>query len=104
MEQPSIVEQYLLLGLRLGRHVDGFVDAYFGPESLAARVAAEPPMAPGALVAAADGLLRDLDDGVDADRVEAGRRRWLRAQTAGLRTSASILAGEPIAYADEVER
>lgn len=104
MEQPSIVEQYLLLGLRLGRHVDGFVDAYFGPESLAATVAAEPPMAPGALVAAADGLLRDLDDGVDADRVEAGRRRWLRAQTAGLRTSASILAGEPIAYADEVER
>lgn len=104
MEQPSIVEQYLLLGLRLGRHVDGFVDAYFGPDSLAARVAAEPQVAPGGLVAAADGLLRDLDDGVDADRVEAGRRRWLRAQTVGLRTSASILAGEPIAYADEVER
>lgn len=103
MEQPSIVEQYLLLGLRLGRHVDGFVDAYFGPDSLAASVAAEPVTAPGGLVAAADALLRDLDDGVDADRVEAGRRRWLRAQTVGLRTSASILAGEPIAYADEVE-
>lgn len=104
MELPSIVEQYLLLGLRLGRHVDGFVDAYFGPEVLAVTVADEPVTAPGALVAAADGLLRDLDDGVDADRVEAGRRRWLRAQTVGLRTSASILAGEPVAYADEVER
>jgi hypothetical protein len=104
MELPSIVEQYLVLGLRLGRHVDGFVDAYFGPDALAATVAAEPVTAPGALVVAADGLLRDLDDGVDADRVEAGRRRWVRAQTVGLRTSASILAGEPIAYADEVER
>jgi len=104
MDLPSIVEQYLLLGLRLGRHVEGFVDAYFGPDVLAVTVAAEPSMAPGALVAAADALLRDLDDGVDADRVEAGRRRWLRAQTVGLRTSATILAGEPVAYADEVER
>ena len=104
MELPSIVEQYLVLGLRLGRHVDGFVDAYFGPDALAATVAAEPVTAPGALVVAADGLLRDLDDGIDADRVEAGRRRWVRAQTVGLRTSASILAGESIAYADEVER
>jgi len=25
------VERYLLLGLRLGRHVDGLVDAYYGP-------------------------------------------------------------------------
>lgn len=104
MDVPSIVEQYLILGLRLGRHVDGFVDAYFGPDELAAVVAAEPVTAPGALMAAADALLRDLDDGVEADRVEAGRRRWMRAQTVGLRTSASILAGEPIAYADEVER
>jgi len=103
MDLPSIVEQYLLLGLRLGRHVDGFVDAYFGPESLATTVATEPRWAPGALVVAADGLLRDLDDGVDADRVEAGRRRWLRAQTVGLRTSAAILDGAAVSYADEVE-
>lgn len=103
MDGPGIVDDYLRLGLRVGRHVDGFVDAYFGPVRLAATVAAEPVLAPGALMAEADALLRALDDGVDADRVDAGRRRWLRAQVVGLRTSAAILAGESVAYADEVE-
>lgn len=100
---PSIIEKWLRLGLRVGRHVDGFVDAYFGPASIAEAARAEAPIAPGALVAEAEALLRDLDDGVGADRVDAGRRRWLRAQVVGVHTSARILAGESIAYADEVE-
>ena len=103
MEPPSIIERYLRLGLRLGRHVDGFVDAYFGPATIAAEVAAEPVAAPGALRVDADRLLRDLDDGVDAAVVDAGRRRWLRAQVVGLATSARILAGESVPYVDEVE-
>lgn len=103
MELPSIIERYLRLGLRLGRHVDGFVDAYFGPATIAAEVAAEPVAAPGALRVDADRLLRDLDDGVDAAVVDAGRRRWLRAQVVGLATSARILAGESVPYVDEVE-
>ena len=39
----SAAERYLRLGLQLGRHVDGIVDAYFGPPRLAAAVEAEPP-------------------------------------------------------------
>lgn len=100
---PSIIERWLRLGLRTGRHVDGFVDAYFGPATIAATVASEPVAEPGALVAEAESLLVDLDGGVDGDRVDAGRRRWLRAQVVGVHTSARILSGEPIAYADEVE-
>ena len=38
----SVAESYLLLGLRVGRHVDGFVDAYYGPPELARQVDAEP--------------------------------------------------------------
>ncbi len=34
----GVVERYLLLGLRLGRHLDGLVDAYYGPPVLARRV------------------------------------------------------------------
>ena len=34
----SVVERYLRLGLQVGRHVDGIVDAYFGPPELAAAV------------------------------------------------------------------
>ena len=40
----SAAERYLRLGLQLGRHVDGLVDAYFGPPELAAAVDAGPPV------------------------------------------------------------
>jgi hypothetical protein len=86
----SLAERYLRLGLQVGRHVDGIVDAYFGPPELAA-AEAEPPVAPRVLVAEADVLLEELDDG------------WLRDQVAGVRTYAGVLAGESRSYADEVE-
>jgi hypothetical protein len=88
--QSSVAERYLRLGLQLGRHVDGIVDAYFGPPELAAAVEAEAPVDPRALVSAADALLDELDDG------------WLRDQVAGLRTYAGVLAGESGSYSDEV--
>ena len=103
MPLPPLVERYLVLGLRLGRHVDGFVDAYYGPAALADRVAQEAIVPPAALVREAATLLADLDAGVGEPDVDAGRRRWLRAQVIGLHTSARKLAGEPIGYADEVE-
>jgi hypothetical protein len=83
------VERYLRLGLHLGRHVDGIVDAYYGPPELA--VDTEAPVDPRTLVAEAEALL---------DELEAG---WLRDQVVGLRTCAGVLAGESGSYADEVE-
>jgi hypothetical protein len=53
----SAVERYLWLGLRLGRHVEGVVDAYYGPPELAAAVEAEPLVDPRALVSAAELLV-----------------------------------------------
>ncbi|HEV8602785.1 MAG TPA: hypothetical protein VGQ68_05240 [Gaiellaceae bacterium] len=85
------VERYLRLGLQLGRHVEGIVDAYYGPPELADAVDAEPPVDPRTLVAEAETLLDELEDG------------WLRDQVVGLRTYAGVLAGESGSYADEVE-
>jgi hypothetical protein len=99
----DVVERYIELGLRLGRHVDGFVDAYYGPPELSARVDAEPLRAPAELAADAGRLVADLDAGDGAGEVDAGRRRWIRAQALGLRTSARKLAGAAIDYLDEVE-
>ena len=108
VRDDDVVGRYLELGLRLGRHVDGFVDAYYGPPELAARVAAGPVRASAELAADAGRLVADLDAGAAAGTgegaIEAGRRRWIRAQVLGLRTSAQKLAGEPIGYLDEVER
>jgi hypothetical protein len=91
MKTQSPVERYLRLGLQLGRHVEGIVDAYYGPPELAAAVDAEPPVDPRTLAAEAETLLDELEDG------------WLRDQVVGLRTYAGVLAGESGSYADEVE-
>jgi hypothetical protein len=87
----GVAERYLRLGLQLGRHVEGVVDAYFGPPDLAAETEAEPPVDPQTLVEDADALLAEVDDG------------WLRDQLVGLRAYAGVLAGEERTYADEVE-
>ncbi|MEX1217870.1 MAG: hypothetical protein WEA11_05050 [Acidimicrobiales bacterium] len=103
LSEPAIVNRYIELGLRLGRHIDGFVDAYYGPQQIADRVAGEPIASPAALAAGAAQLLVDLDDGIDADAVAASRRRWMRAQVVGMHTSARKISGEAISYVDEVE-
>jgi hypothetical protein len=101
---PTPVERYLELGLRLGRHVDGFIDAYYGPAEVAERVAAEPVHAPAALAADAARLIVDLDGGAGEPDLGPERRRWLRGHVVGLHTSARKLAGDDLSYADEVER
>jgi hypothetical protein len=85
-------ERYLLLGLRLGRHVDGLVDAYFGPPELKERVDAEPPLAASELAEEARAL------------GECARTGWLRAQLHGCETTARRLDGDAIGWSDEVER
>ena len=85
-------ERYLELCLRLGRHIDGLVDAYYGPAEISERVDAEEVRDPAALVQDAASLLEEVDD------------RWLHAQLVGLETVARKLAGEEISYEDEVER
>jgi hypothetical protein len=87
-----VTEDYIRLGLRLGRHVDGLVDGYFGPSELEDEVKAEPLREPAELARDAAEMLAEAED------------RWLRAQLVGLETVAQKLAGAEIAYADEVER
>ncbi|HET7137236.1 MAG TPA: hypothetical protein VFI04_02685 [Gaiellaceae bacterium] len=87
----TAAEDYLLLGLRLGRHVEGLVDSYCGPPELKEQADAEEPVAPAQLAADAASLRDRLDDG------------WLRDQVVGCWTYARVLAGEQLSYSDEVE-
>ena len=85
-------ERYLALGLRLGKHVDGLVDAYYGPPEIKERVDAEEPIDAAQLAVDGDALLAELDDS------------WLADQVQGCATYAHVLAGDEISYSDEVER
>jgi hypothetical protein len=99
----------------MGRHVSGFVDAYYGPAELADKVAKEAPLPPDELVAGARALLGALDGDEPLTTSEPGaideespgstsiRRRWIRSQVIGLLTSARILSGEHVDYSDEIE-
>jgi hypothetical protein len=87
----NAAERYLELGLRLGRHVEGLVDAYYGPPELKEQVDAEEETGAAQLAADADALRDELPDG------------WLRDQVRGCATYAHVLAGDEISYADEVE-
>ena len=86
------IERYLELCLRLGRHIDGLVDAYYGPAEISERVDAEELRDPASLVQDAASLLEEADGS------------WLHAQLVGLETVARKLAGEDVQYEDEVER
>ena len=87
----TAAERYLLLALRLGRHVDGLVDSYYGPVELQQQVEAEGTIDAAQLAADGDALLAELPDG------------WLYDQVKGCATYAHVLAGDDISYVDEVE-
>jgi hypothetical protein len=93
-----VIDRFLVLGLRLGKHIDGFVDSYYGPEEVRAQVEAEQPTAPRKL---ADEAAELLALAVDMD---GQRGVWLRAQLVGLETVSRRLAGDEITWVEEVQR
>ncbi len=100
LSADELVVEYLQLGLALGRHVDGFVDAYYGPEDLALRAASGAPVDPAKLAGRARRLLSEVHS---TESMTERRRVWLAAQVRGLMTSATKLAGEEVGYLDEIE-
>ena len=100
MTAVDIPQRYVWLCLRVGRHLDGFIDTYIGPSEWGQSVAADEPVDPSRLRDEAQLLLASLGD---AD-LEEDRRRWLRGQLEALGCVTARLSGEEIAWTDEVER
>jgi hypothetical protein len=96
----DIPERYVRLCLRVDRHVDGFVDAYIGPDGWRRAAADGEPADPGRLRDEARLLLDELDR---AD-LEDDRRRWLRGQLRAVECVTTRLSGADLTWADEVER
>jgi hypothetical protein len=95
----DIPERYVRLCLQVGRHVDGFVDAFIGPSDWE-RSAADEPGDPRQLHEEAQALLEALG----AADLEDDRRRWLRGQLQALECVTLRLSGGELAWMDEVER
>jgi hypothetical protein len=96
----TVPERYVSLCLRVGEHIEDFVDAYFGPTGLKEEALAEEPHHPHSLREEALALLDDLT----SEDLENERVRWLQAQLEAIECVTARLTGEDIAWSDEVER
>jgi hypothetical protein len=103
MPMDQIALRYLLLGLRLGHHVPGFVRSYSGPTELREAVAGEPPTPAAELHDEAmqiAGLAAELPRDTASER---RRSAWLTAQMQAMGALARRAGGEEIGYVDLVE-
>lgn len=104
MHIDDIGTEYITLAFALEQHIEGFVDAYFGPPELRQRVEATAPRAPQELAAAITTLRQQVQ--ATATQGDGGystrRKAYLDVQLRAMEASARKLAGEPLAYRDEV--
>ena len=94
----NLVGEYLLLGLRFDRLVEGFVDAYTGDLALRRQVDEEPPPDPAALARRAAQLRAELP----ATGLPEPRARFLDAHLTALECSGRVLSGQPVGFVAEV--
>jgi hypothetical protein len=99
----DVALRYLLLGLRLGRHVPGYVASYSGPAELSEAVDGE-PLTPAAELhneaMQLAGIAAELPRETGAQRRRAS---WLAAQVGAMGALARRVGGEEIGYVDLVE-
>jgi hypothetical protein len=95
----DLPREYVRLGLAFDRLERGFVDAWTGPAAVRAEVESAPMPTPAALARRARSLLSELPSaGLTPERAA-----FLSGQLTGLEASGRVMAGEPVAYLDQVE-
>lgn len=99
MDANQLVREYLLLGLRFDRLVEGMVDAYTGDPALRAQVHNEPRPEPAALAARA----RELRAELPGAGLPSARQGFVDAQLVALECSGNRLAGVEVPFIAEVE-
>jgi hypothetical protein len=99
----EIALRYLLLGLRLGRHLPALVGSYHGPAQLSEAVDGE-PLTPAAELHDEAMQLAGLAAELPHDTAALRRRiSWLVAQVGAMGALARRVGGEEIGYVDLVE-
>jgi hypothetical protein len=94
----DLVGEFLLLGLRFGRLVEGFVDAYTGDPALRRQVDNEPRPDPAALARRAAQLRAELP----AAGLAEPRARFLDAHLTALECNGRVLSGQQVGFVAEV--
>lgn len=100
MELDDFGKNYLLLGLRIGKLIDGYVDAYFGPPELKHTVEKEKPHSPKDLLSKCKALQNNLHN---QNFIEE-RINYLEKMLGAMEASLEIVSGKKIPYMEQVYR
>ncbi len=90
-------EDFLLLALRIDKHIKGYVDFYIGPEKLRQIVEHESLTAPNTLLNASNNLIKQLG----AQGYNKERERYIEKLLVAMKTSIEILIGSEISIKDQ---
>ncbi|MHA1459963.1 MAG: hypothetical protein ACTSO8_00635 [Promethearchaeota archaeon] len=82
-------EDYLLLALRIDKHIKGYVDYYYGPEKIRLLVENESLTSPNRLLKDSIALIQQLG----AQGYDTKRERYLEKMLTAMRTSIELLNG-----------
>lgn len=93
-----ISTRYIALAFELDQHIEGIVDAYFGPPDLKEQVQKRPPRLPHAIANDLDTLRMQ----VQSSNYPLRRKGYLDVQLRALLTLARSLNGQALPYAQEV--
>jgi hypothetical protein len=95
----QIGRSYLTLALHLDQHLEGFIDAYYGPSELKAEVQSGNSRPLDMLASDA----RELQQAIDASGYDAQRKGYLTRQTRAMSAVIRNLSGERLSFVEEVE-
>lgn len=99
MNASTLIDEYLLLGLRFDRVEEGYVDSFTGDPALRRKVADEPAPDPADLARTAQRLLVEVPA---AEGLDAQRRAYLSAHLKALACAGRKFAGEDVGFVEEV--
>lgn len=101
----TIAKDYVALTLETGTHEIGYIDAYYGPQTLF-DAATKAPRDKGALLLAARQAMTKLAEAAPmlADPIEKRRAAFLQAQLRAAETRLEMMQGTRFSFAEEAER
>ncbi|MHA1320570.1 MAG: hypothetical protein ACTSQ1_12280 [Promethearchaeota archaeon] len=93
-------EDFLLLALRIDKHIKGYVDFYFGPEKLHQIVDNESQTAPNILLNDSNNLIKQLG----SQGFNKKREQYLEKLLVAMKTSIELLIGVKISIIDQFKK
>ncbi|MBL8650809.1 MAG: hypothetical protein JNL35_10450 [Sphingopyxis sp.] len=101
----AIATAYVSLSLEIGTHEKGYIDAYYGPQSLLDASTAAPRDQKALLVSVRQ-LIAKLEEVAPdlTDPIERQRRAFLAAQLRAAETRLMMMGGARFSFAEEAER